>query len=129
MFNISVIAKRNVYGMLVDSVLRHECSRILPCLMLPIWNYVMRNYRAGDGRFKEWFKIVLENEAMDIVLESFAHAARYVIRYSRQFHPRITKTQRYGVLTSLRYGSTHIINSSYVREFSMEVISTLDGFC
>lgn len=53
---------------------------------------------------------------MELVLASFAHAARHEMCYSRQGYPRITQSQGHGVLTALPHATTHIINSAYVTE-------------
>lgn len=67
--------------MVLPSVVPHECNRILPCPSLPLMNYALRNYRAGDDHFKQRFQLVLEKDTVETVLAAFVHAALLGIRY------------------------------------------------
>lgn len=116
MYSIPVSTCRKIYITLMDNVFLDDCSRILPFSSPPIVNYASRHYRDGDARLKERFESVLEMVSVEMVLAAFAHAARYIIRYSRQGDSPITHSPGYGVLTPLPHATTHIISSSYVTE-------------
>lgn len=56
--------------MLMSIIVKHEFSRILPCLSPHKVNYVMMNRLTDDARFKERFQQILENDNVDFLLAS-----------------------------------------------------------
>lgn len=76
--------RRVVCKLKKTSVARHEVSHILPFPTPTLVNYALRRYNGAEETFKLRFERVLEEESIELLLSSFAEAARYGIRYSRE---------------------------------------------
>lgn len=116
MCNIPVITSYKVYVTLMGNVVHHECSVILTFPSPQIVTYATRNSSGGDAPLKERLERVLGKGVVEIVLEYFAYASKYVISDSRQGDLHITQWQRYGVLNPFSNATIDIISSSYVTE-------------